>query len=124
MNAGLEQVTARRSWFVPGFVVWGLPVWETIDFLAIEKVDSTLTIYSGSVDIGGTAQQVTFEDLTDHRGNQLPPAISSPRVIVRPRSEEAVFIVGEETDTQFTIARDSDAASPVTVDLLILEMGN
>lgn len=123
MIAGLEKVKSRRVWFVPNFVVWGLPVWAEIEFLAVEKVASDKAVFYGSLDIGDTSQQAAFSDLTDHRGNQLPSTISSPRVFVRLRSQEVVFVVGEESDTTFKIARDPDASGPVTVDLLVVEMG-
>lgn len=124
MNTGIEKVTARRAWFVPNFVVWGLPVWEEVEFLTAEKVGSDETVLYGSLDIGGTAQQVAFSDLTDHRGNQLPSTIASPRVIVRRRSAEAAFVISEESEANFKIARDPDAAGPVTVDLLVVELGD
>ena len=124
MIAGLEKVKSRRVWFIPNFIVWGLPVWGEIEFLAVEQVASDKAVFYGSLDIGDTAQQVAFSDLTDHRGNPLPSTISSPRVLVRLRSQEAVFVVGEESDTTFKIARDPDASGPVTVDLLVVEMGD
>ncbi len=124
MIAGLEKVKSRRVWFVPNFIVWGLPVWEEVEFLAVEKVDSNKAVLYGSSDIADTAQQVAFSDLTDYRGNQLPSTTSSPRVLIRPRSQEAAFVVGEESDATFKIARDPEVSGPVTVDLLVVEMGN
>jgi hypothetical protein len=124
MTTGFERVTARRVWFVPSFIIWGLPVWEEVEFLTVEKVGSDETVLYGSLDIGGTVQQVVFSDLTDHRGNQLPPAIVSPRIIIRPRSNDTAFIISEESGSTFKIARDPDASGPVTVDLLVVEMGD
>lgn len=66
---------------------------------------------------------MAFSDLTDHRGNQLPSTIASPRVIIRPRSSDTAFVISEESETNFKIARDPDASGPVTVDLLVVEMG-
>jgi hypothetical protein len=111
-------------WFVPQFSAWGLSEWSEVEFLVAEEVESTTSILYGTIDIGDAVQQVTFEDLTDHRGNHLPVTIDSPRVIVRPRSVETAFVVGDESDQGFKIARDPDAAGPVTVDLLIIEMGS
>ncbi len=122
MYPALAQVTARRCWFVPGFVVWGLPSWEEVDCLLLEQGEATKTILFASFSLGDATQHVAFADLTDHRGNQLPANIASPRVIVRPRSEETAFIVGEESNSSFTIARRAETPSPVTVDLLIVEM--
>ena len=124
MISGLEKVKSRRAWFIANFVVWGLPVLEEIEFLVVEDVASNKDVFYGSLDVEDTAQQVAFSDLTDHRGNQLPSSIASPRVMVRPRSQDSVFIVGEESGTTFKIARDPDASGPVTVDLLVIEMGD
>ncbi len=124
MTTGFERVTARRVWFVPTFVVWGLPAWDVVEFLTVEKIGPNEAVLYGSLDIGGTAQNVTFSDLTDHRGNQLPSAIASPRVIIRPRSSDTAFVIGQESQTNFKIARDPNASGPVTVDLLVVEMGD
>jgi len=124
MTSGFERVTARRVWFVPNFIIWGLPLWKEIEFLTIEKVETNKTVLYGSLDIGGTAQQVAFSDLTDHRGNQLPSNIASPCVFIRPRNQDTAFIVSEESETNFKVARDPDATGPVTVDLLVVEVGN
>ena len=124
MNYGYAAATARRVWFVPNFVVWGLPVWGEVELLMIESVDGSKSIGYNAASLSDTAQQVDYADLTDHRGNQLPDSIPSPRVIVRPRGADAVFVTGSETDSSFKIAHDPDAGGPVTVDLLIVEMGN
>jgi hypothetical protein len=124
MIAGLEKVTSRRTWFVPNVVIWGLPVWQEIEFLAVEEVTTDKSVFYGSLDIGDTAQQVSFSDLTDHRGNQLPATISSPSVLVRTRSQWAAFVIGEESDASFKIARDPEASDPVAVDLMVIEMGD
>ncbi|MEW5995225.1 MAG: hypothetical protein AB1744_12660 [Candidatus Zixiibacteriota bacterium] len=124
MSLGYATVTARRAWFVPGFVVWGLPVWAEVELLSIEQVGSDKTIGYNSLTMGETSQQVAFADLTDHRGNQLPTGIASPRVIVRSRGSDAAFVTGAETDSHFTIARDPASDRPVTVDLLIIELGD
>jgi hypothetical protein len=124
MISGLEKVKSHRVWFVPNFIVWGLPVWGEIEFLAVEKVGADSFAFYGFSDIGDPAQQVAFSTLTDHRGNQLPSTISSPRVLIRPKSQQAVFVIGEESDTAFKIARDPEASEPVTVDLVVIEMGN
>jgi hypothetical protein len=123
MISGLERAKSHRVWFVPEFSAWGLAGWSEIEFLAAETVQSTTSILYGTIGIGDTAQQVTFSDLTDHRGNALPSSLASPRVIVRPRSVETAFVVGEESDQSFKIARDPEALGPVMVDLVIIEMG-
>ncbi len=123
MNSGLANITARRIWFVPGFVIWGLPVLSEVKFLVVEEIGSQRSIGYSALAMGDRSQQVAFGDLTDHRGNRLPAAVPSPRVIVRARGAEAAFITGQETDTHFTIARAPDAAEPVTADLLVIELG-
>lgn len=123
MIAGLERVKSHRVWFVPNLLVWGLPSWGGLELLILEQVDSELTIGYNSIGIGDTEQAVHFEDLTDHRGNSLPHSLSAPRVIVRSRTAASAFVVATESDTSFKIARDPDADGPVTVDLMVVEMG-
>ena len=123
MFSGMEIVTARRVWFVPGFVVWGLPGWGEADFVALEQVGTVNSILYGNANIGESTQQVNFSELTDHRGNQLPASIPGGRVLIRPRSEDPAFITGADSDDKFTVARDPNTAGPVTVDLLVIELG-
>ena len=123
MLPGLEKVKSHRVWFVPGFAVWGLAGWSEIEFVTLEQVGSDVSALFGAVDVGDNAQQVAFSDLTDHRGSQLPSTISMPRILIRPKTNETAFIVGDESNESFKIARDPDSAGPVTVDLLVVEMG-
>ena len=123
MISGLESVKSKRVWFVPEFSVWGLSQEGLVDFMMVEQDDSDKKIFFGSIAIGSSLQEVSFSNLTDHRGNALPSSIDSPRVIPRSRTLEAVFVVGDESDTSFKIARDPEALEPVMVDLLIMEMG-
>jgi len=123
MYTGLERVTARRVWFVPEFNIWGTAGWADFDLMVVENVDGVESILFDSISLGETTQEVAFAELTDFRGNSLPDTITNPRIIVRPRSEAGGFVVGEESDLKFKIARDSEAAGPVTVDLLVIEMG-
>ena len=117
------DVTARRQWFVPDVVVWGLPGLGDIDYLAVETVDGNASVFFNTADVGAAQQEIAFGQLIDDRGNNLPTTLNTPRVLVRPRSETPVFIVGRETDQSFRVARDPAAAGPVTVDLLIIEAG-
>ena len=123
MISGLESVKSKRVWFVPEFSVWGLSQEGQVDYLVVEQDDTDKNIFLGSIAIGSSLQEVSFCNLTDHRGNALPASIDSPRVIPRSRSQEAVFVVGDESDTSFKIARDPEAMEPVMVDLFIMEMG-
>lgn len=118
-----ETVLARRAWFVPGLVVYGMPATEASGYLVTQQGVAGRTVYYATADPGDGAQEVAYASLTDHRGNQLPAEINTPRVIVRPRSSAPVYIVREESDREFAIARDPSSSDPVTVDLLILEMG-
>ncbi len=121
--AGIESVTARRMWFVPELSVHGLAGWGQVDYLALEKVNDTSSVLYGSAGLGDEAQTVRYDSLHDHRGNQLPSIINNARVIIRPRGVEASFVVGTESESSFKVARDATTASPVMVDLLIVEMG-
>ena len=124
MISGRESVLARRMWFVPDVVVWGRPGLGEIEFLAFEKSGSSGSVFLGTTGIGDSAQEIRFDQLTDHRGNYLPATISSPRVIPRSKDGTAVFVVGQETPTAFKIGHDPDVSTTVTSDLLIVEMGD
>lgn len=124
MITGLERVQSRRMWFVPELSVWGLAGWGEVDYVVAEQVGSTVSILYGQSGLGEDAQLVVFAELRDHRGNILPPQIESPLVLVRPRTSENAYVVGQESETAFKIARDSSAARPVMTDLLIIEMGS
>jgi len=123
MLTGIERVTARRVWFVPDFVVWGLPSLGEHDYLAIEKVGAVQSVFYGSATVGQVEQEVSFEQLVDHRGNHLPSSLGAALVVPRSRGSEAVFVVGRESSSGFKIARDPASDNPVTVDLLIVELG-
>ena len=123
MNAGLTKLNSRRMWVVPSFVVWGLSGLGEVEFLSIEQVDSTKTVSFGSAGIGDTTQPVIFANLTDVRGNFLPATIKRPLVTARSQNQSQVYVVGNETNFGFKIVRDPDANGPVTVDLIITELG-
>ena len=124
MIPGLERVKSHRIWFVPELEVWGLADWGTVDYLVVEQIGATDTLGYGSNSLGGEAQEVAFAELEDHRGNSLPDTIDAPRVIVRPRSAEMAYVVGSESESSFKLARDPNAAGPVTADLIVIEMGS
>jgi hypothetical protein len=124
MIPGLERVLARRAWFVPDLVVWGTPSMGEQDFLITDTVDGVKTVYYGSAPLGQSEQEVLYCELTDHRGNQLPDELASPRVFIRPKSATSAFVVGMETSERFVVARDPDADGPVTVDLTVVEYGD
>lgn len=124
MSTGIEHVTSRRLWFVPDVVVWGTPGLGEVHYLTVEDIDSTVSVLYGHSGIEPAEQQVSFQQLVDHRGNQLPDTISSPVVIPRSRSQHAVFVTGCESNEHFKIASAPGAPGPVTVDLLIMELGD
>lgn len=124
MISGLDRITAHRVWFVPDFMVWGLPNVGQIECIASEAVGATTNVMFGIVDIGEGPQEVLFNQLIDHRGNNLPASINTPRVFPRARTGDAVFVVETESPTGFRIARDSTGTSPAPVDLLVVEMGD
>ncbi|MBN2227097.1 MAG: hypothetical protein JW763_07000 [candidate division Zixibacteria bacterium] len=119
----LAYLRGRRLWVVPDFTVWGLENDAEVFYLGVENVESEGRLLFGSSTIGGAEQQVVFADLVDWRGNHLPESINSPRVLIRPRSVHGAFVLGEESDHGFRIARDPSAIGPVTVDLFVFEMG-
>lgn len=124
MISGIEKALSKRIWFVPGLSIWGTPVDGEIDYLAVEEADSTQTLFFGQLGIGASLQTVSFSELSDHRGNTLPSTIDSPRVMPRSKSDIAVFVVGEESVSNFNIARDAAAVGPGLADLIIIEMGS
>ncbi|MEE8576222.1 MAG: hypothetical protein V3T31_03115 [candidate division Zixibacteria bacterium] len=122
--SALEEVLARRIWSVPGFMVYGLPGVGEIGMLVAETIGSETAIHYATADITGQTQLVQFADLVDHRGNSLPATIDTPRLFIRPRSEWSAFVIGEESDESFRIARHPDAPGPVTCDLIVMEIGS
>lgn len=115
--------TQHRVWFVPDFAVHGLPGLGQTDYLVTETVGGTTNIFLGASDLAGARQEVLFANLTDHRGNHLPSAIDTPRVIPRTKQPTPVFIVGREANDRFTIAHDPSVSAAVPTDLLIIELG-
>jgi hypothetical protein len=124
MTAGIEQILARRMWFVPEVVVWGTEGLGVLDYLMAEKMNGVTSVLYGFSSFADGRQHVSFADLTDHRGNQLPEQIHAPRVLIRPKQAGDTFVIGQETATGFTIAHDDSLGTPVTVDLLVIEMGD
>jgi len=120
----LPLITAKRTWFVPDLVVWGLPSLGDHDYLSLESTSSGSTVCFGSASLSEASQTVIFGQLRDHRGNLLPSALTSPRVLIRTHSEGSAFVVGKETSTGFKVARDPDSASAMVVDLLVVEFGD
>jgi hypothetical protein len=119
----LTYLKGHRLWVVRDVLVWGLASDASFYFMGEEDVDSTGRLLFGTASIGGEAQGIQFGDLTDYRGNSLPSSIDSPRVLIRPRSSYIAYLVGEESNSGFKVARDNSAPGPISVDLFIYEMG-
>jgi hypothetical protein len=105
-------------------MVWGLPSLSEIDYLVTDEIESVKSIYYGSSSVGNTGQEVLYSELTDHRGNQLPTSLQSPRVFIRHKGVPRSFVAGTESTDRFRIARDPEADGPVTVDLMVVEIGD
>lgn len=119
----LSYLKSRRLWVVRDILVWGLATDARFFYLAGETVDSTGRLMFGNSDIGGAAQDIQFSDLIDFRGNNLPASIDSPRVLLRPRTAWLAYLIGEESNSGFRLARDPQAPGSISVDMFIYEMG-
>ena len=124
MISALPMAATRRVWFVPDFVVWGLPSLGDVEYLTHREVAGENTILFGSGAVDDTSQSVHYEQLTDHRGNHLPTKLSAPRVFPRVHGEDVVYVVGSEAADGFRIARSPEASGPVNADLMIVEFGD
>ena len=122
--SGLQDISAKRTWLVPEFSVWGIPGFGETYLLLVEKVGSQSSIYVGSLDIGGVEQEIRFASLIDHRVNALPSTLAEPLVIPRPKGPAMPFIVGRESAIGFRIARSTDTTAAVQTDLLVVEIGD
>lgn len=119
----ISYLRGRRLWVVRNFQIFGTADEARFLYLGVENVDATNRIMFGTTGIGGAVQDVRFSDLIDFRGNSLPETINSPKVLVRFRSPYAAYLIGEESNAGFRMARDISAPGPVSVDLFIYEMG-
>jgi len=119
----LTYLKSHRLWVVREILVWGTADNAQLYYLGGEEIESTGRLMFGVSAIGGAAQNISFADLVDFRGNRLPGQILSPKVLIRPRSSHAVYLVGEESGTGFRVARDPAAPGAVNADFFIYEMG-
>jgi hypothetical protein len=119
----LTFLRGRRMWVVPNVVVEGTANDAEFFYLICEEIESTKRLGFGHCTVGDSAQDISFADMIDWRGNNLPENIVSPRILVSPRSQYSAFVVGNESNTGFRIARDPSAPGSVVVDLFIYEMG-
>ena len=119
----LVYLKSRRMWYIRDLTVYGLASDAELFYLGVESVESTGRLMFGRAVVGDSAQNILFADLVDDKGNNLPETIKSPRVSVSTRSRYNAFLVGEESDTGFRIARDETAPGPINVNLFIFETG-
>jgi hypothetical protein len=118
----LEYLRGNRTWYIPGFVVWGASSGAELSFVTVSVVEGQKQINYLKTSVGGTNQTVSFDSLVDHRGNNLPQTISTAKVIPLPKGEGQVFVVGREFGSGFSISRDSSSTTPITTDLVIIEL--
>ena len=123
MNMTLDYLRGKRSWLVRNFVVWGDYSSSTFLCFYTEIGSSSKRIIFEEAALGGFDQTVKFSDLCDFKGNQLPATISNPKVVPLFKNEALCFVVGQEIDTSFKIAKASGTQGSGLVDLMIIEMG-
>jgi len=124
MNTTLAYLRGRRLWVVENLVVWGSMAAYSGNFLVTDDLGCEKRLLFWNVSLGGDLQQVNFGDLFDVNGNQLPASISRPKVVVLPKNEVAIAIIGRESNTMFTIAKTESVSTGGLVDLLIFEVGS
>jgi hypothetical protein len=122
MNTTIDFLKSNRKWLVPNFVVWGDNGTFEADMIMTEFISGDERIVFNHEFTGETAQTVTYKDLVDHRGNQLPEEIVNPEIILIPRNPVSSFILGTVGEKSFRISKDSKQLSNSVVDLLIMEM--
>ncbi|MBK7091524.1 MAG: hypothetical protein IPH59_07365 [bacterium] len=123
MNPTLTYLLARKMWLVPGVVVWGEMANFEPEFVITESDGATKHILHGRFLLGGSVQSINFADLTDHRGNKLPPSINNACIVTIPHSPIGVVATSDPSHESFRLARMVPSSQSVTVDLLIVEMG-
>jgi len=124
MNLTLDYLKSNRKWLVRNLLVWGNSEAVPARMLMTELGDSKRVMYSDCA-IGGKNQVVSFDELVDSRGNQLPEEIKSPVVMLIPRSSSHCYLVGQPSSNGFSIAREStshETNQDGLVDLLIMEV--
>ena len=122
MNTTIDYLRSNRKWLVRDYVVSGDNGTFEADMIMTEFISGDERVVFNHEFTGETAQTVVFQNLIDHRGNQLPAKISNPEVILIPRNPIRSFILGNVGEKSFRISKDSSLLSNSIVDLLIMEM--
>ncbi len=121
--SGYALVNTKRSWYIPNLNIYGTVVWGEFEYIVTENINSVISVLFNSLSIGDNSQLISYKDLIDHKGNNLPETLVNPKVIVKQKNEESAFIVGDESSNGFKIVRSGSSSNPVPVDLYIIEMG-
>jgi len=123
MNITLDYLRGRRVWVANNFSVWGEFSAVTPILLWSEAGTTSHRLICARETLGGLEQSVSFSQLYDFRGNQLPQTISNPKVIILQKNEVECLVIGEESSTGFKIAKLSESDQSGSVDLIIVENG-
>lgn len=123
MNSTLNYLRSHRSWLVENVPVSGVWPGALVPIVAAEGTGTDRRLVYTLAPLGGQTQSVSFAELTDFRGAKLPATLNKPKVIVLPKSNAAVIVVGPETATGFALAATAGIQATATVDLWIVELG-
>ncbi len=123
MNPTLSYLLGHRMWTISSVNVWGTLSDFTPQLLLTESEGASKRILFGSFPTGGSVQQLEYAALTDARGNTLPTELTNPKVLVLPKGEIGVVVVGSETNQSFTLAKTADTDQVAVCDLVVIEMG-
>ncbi len=108
---------------VNNFSVWGEFSAVTPILIWTELGTTSHRLIFARETLGGLEQSVSFSQLYDFRGNQLPQTISNPKVIILQKNEVECLVVGQESSTGFKIAKLTESDRSGSVDLIIVENG-
>ena len=122
MNITLDYLTGNRKWLVKDFLVWGTSGAIEGELIFTEVTNSGKRIVFTREISGGTAQEVNFSDLIDHRGNRLPQTIKNPAILIIPKNQTPCFVAGAAGSGSFRIAKSDNYQTSGMIDLLIMEM--
>ena len=120
---GYVLANTKRSWYVPNLNVYGTIGWGDFEYLLVENINAVSSILFNSTSIGDSSQAISFGNLIDHKGNNLPDSLQNPKVIIKQKTDNTAYIVGDESSVDFKIVRSNKSTAPLLVDLYIIEMG-
>jgi len=123
MNLTLDYLRGRRVWVVNNYSVYGEYSAVTPLLVWSEMGSSSHRIIFSREILGGSEQAVSYSQLFDFKGNQLPQSITNPKIIILQKNEVDCLIVGQESATGFKIAKLTGTEQNGIVDLIIVENG-